>query len=79
MSDYKNTNSEGENAYSVGRFRYCEVTVCTELNQTFSLNRRGLAALSVTAWLRGGRSTQGERGAVQSGYRMWRLMWRVWA
>lgn len=61
-SEQQNTNSEGENRHFEGDFRYCVVTVCSQLNIVLSFNCRGLTALNVTPWLRARRSTQGERG-----------------
>lgn len=63
MNADKNINSEGANPDSEGHFSHCVITPCTELNQVFSLNCRGLSALRVTMWLRAGRSTRGGRGA----------------
>jgi len=63
MSAYKSINSEGEKRHSEGCFATSVLTPCTELMTIFSLNYRCLSALSVTAWLRVGRDTQGGRGA----------------
>lgn len=72
MSVQKMINSEGEKRHSEGHFTHSVPTACTQLNRFFSINREGLPALGATLWLRAGRSTQGERGAVENGYRKWR-------
>ena len=72
MNEQKNINSEGENPHSEGNFAHSVATTCTQLTTIFSFNRLGLPVRAVTSWLRGGRSTQGERGAVKTGYRKWR-------
>jgi hypothetical protein len=79
MSDYKNTNSEGENRHCEANFADSVVTVCTEFRAIFSFNCRDLTAYMITPWLRAGRSTRRERGGAQNSARKWRLMWGEWS